>query len=31
MQSIMPPGPALDGLILAAEIINQLWAKAAAD
>lgn len=27
MQSIMPPGPALDGLILAAEIINQLWAK----
>jgi len=28
MQSIMPPGPALDGLILAAEIINQLWAKA---
>jgi len=26
MQSIMPPGPALDGLILAAEIINQLWA-----
>ena len=31
MQNIMPPGPALDGLILAAEIINQLWAKAAAD
>jgi hypothetical protein len=31
MQSIMPPGPALDGLILAAEIINQLWAKAAAN
>ncbi len=27
MQSIMPPGPALDGLILAAEIINQLWVK----
>jgi hypothetical protein len=27
MQTIMPPGPALDGLILAAEIINQLWAK----
>jgi hypothetical protein len=27
MQSIMPPGPALDGLILAAEIINQLYAK----
>jgi hypothetical protein len=27
MQSIMPPGPALDGLILAAEIINQLWPK----
>jgi hypothetical protein len=25
MQNIMPPGPALDGLILAAEIINQLW------
>ena|SRR5215469_2526920 len=27
MQSIMPPGMALDGLILAAEIINQLWPK----
>jgi len=27
MQSIMPPGPALDGLILAAEIINQLWPR----
>jgi hypothetical protein len=27
MQNIMPPGPALDGLIVAAEIINQLWAK----
>jgi len=27
MQTIMPPGPALDGLILAAEIINQLWPK----
>ncbi len=27
MQNIMPPGPALDGLILAAEIINQLWPK----
>lgn len=25
MQIIMPPGPMLDGLILAAEIINQLW------
>jgi hypothetical protein len=27
MQNIMPPGPALDGLIMAAEIINQLWPK----
>jgi hypothetical protein len=27
MQNIMPPGPALDGLILAAEIINQLWPR----
>ena len=27
MQNIMPPGPALDALILAAEIINQLWPK----
>lgn len=27
MQNIMPPGPALDGLVVAAEIINQLWAK----
>jgi len=27
MQNIVPPGPALDGLILAAEIINQLWPK----
>ena len=27
MQAIMPPGPALDGLILAAETINQLWPK----
>jgi hypothetical protein len=25
MQSILPPGPALDPLILASEIINQLW------
>jgi len=31
MQSVMPPRAALDGLILAAEIINQLWAKAAAN
>lgn len=29
MQAIMPPGAALDGLILAAEIINQLWPKPA--
>jgi hypothetical protein len=27
MQNIMPPGTALDGLILAAEIISQLWPK----
>jgi len=27
MQNIMPPGLALDGLILAAEIINQPWPK----
>ena len=27
MQNIMPPGTALDVLILAAEIINQLWPK----
>jgi hypothetical protein len=25
MHAILPPGPALDGPILAAEIINQLW------
>jgi hypothetical protein len=25
MHNIMPPGPALDSLIVAAEIINQLW------
>ncbi|HEV2196387.1 MAG TPA: hypothetical protein VGR55_12460 [Candidatus Acidoferrum sp.] len=25
MQNIMPPGPAFDGPMLAAEIINQLW------
>ena len=31
MQSIMPPGSGLEGLILAAEIINQLWAKAQQD
>jgi hypothetical protein len=29
MQNIMPPGSALDGLILASEIINQLWPKPA--
>jgi hypothetical protein len=27
MQNVMPPGPALDGLILATEIINQLWSN----
>jgi hypothetical protein len=31
MQSIIPPGPALDSMILTAEIINQLWAKAQQD
>jgi hypothetical protein len=29
MQNIMPPGPALDSLIAAAQIINQLWLKSA--